>query len=94
MLHPFIETNFGSLIFVALRHQEPVFQSFKQNEEDSNVMMYGPLVLLIKAERNGMVFNEENKRIKVEIDFPTSDTLYHSSPQQMKMENMRKKEGI
>ena len=80
------ETNFGSLIFVALRHQEPVFQSFKQNEEDSNVMMYGPLVLLIKAERNGIVLNEENNGIRVEIDFPKTQ---HQSFQ-MKMGNMRK----
>ena len=83
------KTNLSSLIFVALRHQEPVFQTFERQDEDSNVM-YGPLVLLIKAERNGMVLNEENKRIKVEIDFPTSDTLYHSSSKQMKIENMGK----
>ena len=77
------KTNFSSLIFVALRHQEPVFQSFEQNE-DSNVI-YGPLVLLIKAERNGIVLNEHNG-IRVEIDFPK--TQHQSS--QMKMGNMRK----
>ena len=79
----------SSLVFVALRHQEPVFQSFEPQNEDSNVI-YGPLVLLIKAERNGMVLNEENKRIRVEIDFPTSKTQHQSFQKQMKMENMRK----
>jgi hypothetical protein len=83
------KTNLSSLILVALRHQEPVFQSFEPQNEDSNVI-YGPLVLLIKTERNGMVLNDENKRIRVEIDFPTSKTQHQSFQKQMKMENMRK----
>ena len=85
------KTNLNSLIFVALRHQEPVFQTLEDPNEDSNVI-YGPLVLLIKAEGN-MVLNEENKRIKVEIDFPTFQTsqLHQSfQNQKMKMGNMRK----
>ena len=85
------KTNLNSLIFVALRHQEPVFQTLEDPNEDSNVI-YGPLVLLIKSEGN-MVLNEENKRIKVEIDFPTFQTFQlHQSFQnpKMKMGNMRK----
>ena len=85
------KTNSNSLIFVALRHQEPMFQTLEDPNEDSNVI-YGPLVLLIKSEGN-MALNEENKRIKVEIDFPTFQTsqLHQSfQNQKMKMGNMRK----
>ena len=75
------KTNLTSLIFVALRHHKPQFQTFEQQpNEDSNVM-YGPLALLIKAAGNGMVSNEDNERIKVEIDFPTK--IQHQSTQQM-----------
>lgn len=88
------KTNLNSLIFVALRHQEPVFQTFEDPNEDSNVI-YGPLILLIKSEGN-MVLNEENKRIKVEIDFPTFQTSQLDQSfknQKMKMGNMRKVGG-
>ena len=76
------KTNFNGLVFVALRQEEPVFQSF-QKIENSNVI-YGPLILLIKPERDGLVLNDEDNRIKVEIDFPK---MHHQSLQQM---NMRK----
>ena len=77
-------TNYDSLMFVALRHEKPVFQSF-QPTENSNVL-YGPLVLLIKPAWNGTVLHEEVKGIRVEIDFPKT----HHQSIQMKMGSMRK----